>query len=70
MSGAAPFRCPRTSRPRDSPGEESDGDSKTPTSSVIPSEEEEEEEGHRVSKPCTQTPWDLGSTLSPCDPST
>ncbi|XP_069646641.1 survival motor neuron protein 1-like isoform X3 [Haliaeetus albicilla] len=66
MPGAAPFRCPRTSLPRDPPGEGSDGDSETPTSSVIPSEEEEEEEGHqwRVGDACVTT-WAGDGRLYP-----
>uniref|UniRef100_A0A8B9MWE0 Tudor domain-containing protein n=1 Tax=Accipiter nisus TaxID=211598 RepID=A0A8B9MWE0_9AVES len=70
MPGAAPFRCPRSSRPRDPPGEGSDGGSETPTSSVIPSEEEEEkeeeEEGHqwRVGDACVTT-WAGDGRLYP-----
>ncbi|XP_049664013.1 collagen alpha-1(III) chain-like [Accipiter gentilis] len=73
MPGAALFRCPRTSRPRDPPGEGSDGGSETPTSSVIPSEEEEkeeeeeeEEEGHqwRVGDACVTT-WAGDGRLYP-----
>ncbi|XP_074707483.1 uncharacterized protein LOC141935283 isoform X2 [Strix uralensis] len=59
IPGATALRSPRTSLPRDAPGEGSDGDSETPTSSVTPSEEEEEEEekesGHqwRVGDACS-----------------
>ncbi|XP_075031168.1 survival motor neuron protein 1-like isoform X1 [Calonectris borealis] len=64
--GAAPLRSPRTSFPRDAPGEGSDGDSETPTSSVTPSEEEEEEEGHqwRVGDACS-TAWAGDGLLYP-----
>ncbi|XP_068276860.1 survival motor neuron protein 1-like [Nyctibius grandis] len=64
-SDAGP-RSPRTSLPRDAPGEGSDGDSETPTSSVTPSEEEEEDEGHewRVGDACS-APWAGDGRLYP-----
>ncbi|KAM6113515.1 LOW QUALITY PROTEIN: survival motor neuron protein 1-like [Phoenicopterus ruber ruber] len=66
IPGAAPLRSPRTSLPRDAPGEVSDGGSETPTSSVTPSEEEEEEEGHqwRVGDACS-TAWAGDGLLYP-----
>ncbi|XP_072701754.1 uncharacterized protein [Ciconia boyciana] len=66
IPGAAPVRPPRTALPREAPGEGSDGDSETPTSSVTPSEEEEEEEGHqwRVGDACS-TAWAGDGLLYP-----
>ncbi|KAM9215559.1 uncharacterized protein RG961_011950 [Leptosomus discolor] len=67
IPGAALLHSPRTSLPRDAPGEGSDGDSETPTSSVTPSEEEEEEdEGHqwRVGDACS-TAWAGDGRLYP-----
>ncbi|KAM7081599.1 LOW QUALITY PROTEIN: uncharacterized protein J5F26_015161 [Ciconia maguari] len=65
IPGAAPVRPPRTALPREAPGEGSDGDSETPTSSVTPSEEEEEE-GHqwRVGDACS-TAWAGDGLLYP-----